>query len=693
MDEQQESVSGDRDQDEAGVAGEEADDALEDFITGRLIKGSPKEEVRQRIAQALEHEYGLSRADMAPDFPVPVETDGRRRSRRVEIAIFARGRPHELENLRRVVMCRPEPKNGAKSVTKIRDHEQARDELDQLWRLMQAVPGCEYGLWTNGLDFFFLHKERTRFEDRAEPRVDWPPADDYVPEVDVDSRVRLRRADPDMLRVAFRRCHNFIHGNEGMSKDAAFWQFLYLIFAKMLDERRNPGRPSFFVRPTEPFSPDGRRAIQTRVEPLFQAVMQEYGPKSPNPIFRGSEEIRLTPRALAFLVSELARYDFTRTPIDAKGIAYQELVGTNLRGDRGQYFTPRRAINLVVEILDPKEDETVLDPACGTGGFLRAALDHQLNRWREADRAEGRRQIAEDLANYEDRLRAYADQRLFGADFDESLVRAASMNLMLMAKTAGNVYHLDSLLFPDGDLPGVKAAKAKLPDRVRVLMTNPPFGADIPYDPAALAKFRSGVARTWRRQNGKVVPTGEAGSVAPEVLFVQRCVEWLEPGGRLGIVLPNGLLSNPGPNDQGVREWIMQECWVLASVELPVETFIVEANVNILTTLLFLKRKTDDERIADTLRGEVDYPVFMAVAERVGVDRRGNPLYRRRPDGEEIWERPPDEEFIRNGRLERRRRPRRRVLDDDLPTIAAAYHEFRRKHPEPGGRPMPAGRA
>lgn len=142
MDEQQESVSEDRDQDEAGVAGEEADDALEDVITGRLIKGSPKEEVRQRIAQALEHEYGLSRADMAPDFPVPVETDGQRRSRRVEIAIFAGGRPHELENLRRVVMCRPEPKNGAKSVTKIRDHEQARDELDQLWRLMQAVPGC-----------------------------------------------------------------------------------------------------------------------------------------------------------------------------------------------------------------------------------------------------------------------------------------------------------------------------------------------------------------------------------------------------------------------------------------------------------------------------------------------------------------------------------------------------------------------
>ncbi len=183
MDEQQESVSEDRDQDdpEAGVAGEEADDALEDVTTGRLIKGSPKEEVRQRIAQALGHEYRLSPPTWRATSRCRSRRTGRRRSRRVDIAIFAPGRPQELKDLRWVVMCRPEPKNGAKSVTKNRDHEQARDELDQLWRLMRAVPGCEYGLWPNGLDFVFLHKERTRFEDLAEPRVDWPPADGTRP--------------------------------------------------------------------------------------------------------------------------------------------------------------------------------------------------------------------------------------------------------------------------------------------------------------------------------------------------------------------------------------------------------------------------------------------------------------------------------------------------------------------------------
>src|SRR4029453_19007602 len=110
----------------------------------------------------------------------------------------------------------------------------------------------------------------------------------------------------------------------------------------------------FYAQPTEPFTAEGRKAIRVRIEPLFAEVKQKYGPVSDNPIFRGNEEITLSDRALGFLVAELARYDFARTDIDAKGVAYQELVGTNLRGDRGQYFTPRGAISLMVEMLDPQ---------------------------------------------------------------------------------------------------------------------------------------------------------------------------------------------------------------------------------------------------------------------------------------------------------------------------------------------------
>lgn len=125
--------------------------------------------------------------------------------------------------------------------------------------------------------------------------------------------------------------------------------------------------------------------------------------------------------------------------------------------------------------------------------------------------------------------------------------------------------------------------------------------------------------------------------VAPGILFVERCLKWIKPGtGRMGIVLPDGILGNPAA--EYIRWWIMREAQVLASVDLPVEAFIAEANVNILTSLLFLRRKSDSEKHAEALGGLEEYPVFMAVADKVGMDRRGNKLYKRTPDGEEILE-------------------------------------------------------
>lgn len=227
---------------------------------------------------------------------------------------------------------------------------------------------------------------------------------------------------------------------------------------------------------------------------------------------------------------------------------------------------------------------------------------------------------------------------------------------------------------------------------VDVLLTNPPFGSDIPVsDESVLGDFREGVAKSWSRDaNGDLRESpNRPGSMAPEQLFVQRAIEWVKPAGRIGIVLPNGILSNPGPADEGIRRYILQECWVLASVELPVETFIVDANVNILTTLLFLKRKTTDEKIAEELAGPVSYPVFMAVAEKVGVDRRGNDLYKRAPNGDVVMETFDETETITisgvpRTRVVKRSRP---VIDNDLPVIAEKYKEFRQLHPIPGIAP------
>jgi len=348
-----------------------------------------------------------------------------------------------------------------------------------------------------------------------------------------------------------------------------------------------------------------------------------------------------------------------------------------------QYFTPRGAIKLMVHMLDPKPNERVLDPACGTGGFLVATVAHILGKYKDDTPSKGEETADSLVAG--NSVREFVDDYLFGADFDPALVRATTMNLMMAAGSKGNVFHIDSLSFPAGHLDGLKEAKEKIPlGSIDVLMTNPPFGSDIPItDPAILGKYD--LAAKWSKDGGAFARgEGYQSAVAPEVLFIQRAVEWLRPGGRMGIVLPDSILGNPGT--EYIRQWILRHCWVLASVDLPVETFIVEANVNILTSLLLLKKKTQTEIQAEDLGKKVDYPIFMAVAENVGHDRRGAPLYRRLPNGEEIIEEVEEIESIRIGgqKIRRTLSRKRKVLDDDLPLIGAAYRDFRRQNQEPG---------
>ena len=667
--------------DPAQAEQETEDSALEegkvfDYITGNPVKDTEKERVRQRIARAIIHEYGIAAEDMEPDYGVKVAG----RNKRIDIAIFRPGTPHEDQNLYRAVAVDKEPKVGTKGAYRMRDPDEARKEFQLLEAVMAEVEACEYGLWTNGLEFFFFRKEVTRFDTRFKPIADWPMGDETIGTREGASLARMRRADPVMLRTAFRRCHNYIHGNEGMPKDAAFWQFLYLIFCKMYDERRLGEQRVFWAGPYEPFSPEGQKEIRRRIVPLFEAVKRAY----PD-LFKGNEEITLSDRALAFIVSELSRYDFARTDVDAKGAAYQEIVGTNLRGDRGQYFTPRGAIRLVIQMLAPQESERLLDPACGTGGFLVETLNYLNKVFHEEKNVRLGDEDTQEFISLRDRLADFAANKLFGSDFDPFLVRAAQMNVMMAGNSLGHLYHMNSLEFPVGHLPGVKPANNTLRlGSVDVIATNPPFGSDIPVTERTILEQYE-LARRWIRQgDGFVMTQAIKPAVSPEVLFIERCVQWLRPGGRMGIVLPDGILGNPG--DEYIRYWILRHCWVLASIDLPVESFIVEANVNILTSLLFLKKKPTQEIQAGDLGKKQDYPVFMAVAEKVGFDRRGNVLYKRRPDGEEILVDKSYEEKVRiGGRLEVRTLHRKeRILDDDLPDIAAAYAEFRARHAEPG---------
>ncbi len=642
-----------------------------DYISGRQIKETNKELVRQRIARAFIHEYGFSPEDMELDFSI----GGRKK---VDVAIFHSGGEHTIGNLGRAVICRPEP-NAGKNAARIRDFEQAAKDLEEIESIMREVESIQYGLWTNGLEFFFIEKEQKRFEVKCNPIGDWPMAEESLGTKEVVSDAHTRVADNEMLKITFRRCHNYIHGNEGMPKDAAFWQFLYLIFCKMHDEnlrgkQRQAWQRRFWVGPKEQFEEKGRKEIRKRIEELFSEVKKQY--KS---IFRGNEEVTLSDRALAFIVSELAKYDLTRTDVDAKGVAYQELVGVNLRGDRGQYFTPRGVVKLVIEILNPKENETLLDPACGTGGFLVASLGHMLKKFRNQQNTHPGNENTAEFLNVHEQLKEYAASNVFGADFDPFLIRAAQMNMVLAGDGRGHIYNINSLEFPLGHLADLVSAKKDIPlGSVDIIATNPPFGSDIPItDKNILQQYE--LAHSWESDGeGGFRNTGRLqGSVSPEILFTERCVKWIKPGtGRMGIVLPDGILGNPAA--EYIRWWLMRETQVLASIDLPVEAFIAEANVNILTSLLFLRRKSEKEKRAEALGKAEEYPIFMAVADKVGFDRRGNKLFKRTSDGEEIIEPRRYTERIRIGGrfVERILTRSEKIEDNDLPVIAEKYREF-----------------
>ncbi|MEV7435274.1 methylation-associated defense system DNA methyltransferase MAD2 [Streptomyces griseoviridis] len=697
------------------------DDEIFDYISGdKIVKHTPMEEVRQRIARALVHQYGIDPRDMEADFRIQVEKNGRKSSKRASIVIFKHGSDHERQNIRRVVVIKP-PRNDSRTVSKIRTFARAKEQVDEVAELMRgAGRDCVYGMWTDDKDLYFIHREWHRFEDDYLPLANWPRGDatSFDAKSNISSLGIMRSADETMLKFAFRRCHDFIHGNEGLPKDAAFWQFLYVLFAKLHDEKlvQNGAAPRFYVDTTElvklATSDAGNSAVAQRVKDLFAEFKKDH----PDELTE-YDRLTLNDAALTFIAGELSTYTLLGTSLDALGTAYQELVGDNLRGDRGQYFTPNVATRFMVELLDPGLDETVLDPCCGTGGFLRETLLHVLHKHGLVDFGRGLsvREKADAETAYRGDLAKYAEDRVFGMDFDPFLTRAASFGLMMLTETKGNTFQVDSLRFPRGsqDKPGHAPAMERENrigiGKVDVLLTNPPFGTDIPVSGSTLELFRTdefggakeaSIAYDWSKDkekgDGSLKRGKEASSVPPERLFVQKCVEWVRPGGRIGIVLPNGILSNPGPDDEAVRRYILDECWVMASVELPVEPFVFGAGVNILTTMLFLRRKTEQEKTAERLYGPTDYPVFMAVVEKVGHDRRGNRLYVRDARGEYEWQeyQENDDIWVGNVVVPRKINRRKRILDNDLlalrdrterdvevrANVIDAYHEFLEKN-------------
>lgn len=627
-----------------------------DFIDGKTQRlETPEEYVRQEIAKSLVREYRYGKADIEVEFVVRVGT----RKPRADLVIFPPAVPHEQEHALIIVECKA-------STVKAADK---KDGVGQLQSYMAACPNVTYGMWTNGIERFCYRRVVKGGQVNIEEVPDIPEFGRSEEEADRPRFDQLKPATSDALLFAFRRCHNYIAGNQGLQKPQAFWELLKLIFCKIHDERHNDA-VQFYAAANERHGVNGPLKVQARIKSLFDQVKGDY-----TTIFRPSETIELKPVVLAYLVTQLQMYSLLESDIDVKGRAYEEIVGSNLRGDRGEFFTPRNICRMAVAMLDPSEKHLILDPACGTGGFLITAMNHVIEKIRVAEMAKWGNKLERAEEAIKARVRKFAEHRIVGMDFNPELVKASKMNMVMNNDGAGSLFQANSLESPatwDADL-----VARRLMGNVDILFTNPPFGSKIPVtDPAILENYDLGHAWTYDKATDRWTKTGAVlKSQPPEILFIERCVKFLKPGtGRLAIVLPDGILGSPGLGY--VREWILRNTRILASIDLHPDTF--QPDVSVQTSVLVLERKPDNLIAVETAAGRInDYSVFMAVANHVGHDKRGNKTYVRDRQGNEVIE--ETEEIVKeweNGTpIYRRQTIRRKVADDNTLQIA---QEFRR---------------
>ena len=413
------------------------------------------------------------------------------------------------------------------------------------------------------------------------------------------------------LRSAIRKCHQTLWEGGRRSPIAAFGEFSKLIFIKHRDEKdldRADGSPYDFQRR------DGETAAElaSRIHRLYQAEQA----REPD-VF--TESINIDPPILTQCVEHLEGISLDRTELDTKGVAFEEFMGSFFKGDFGQYFTPRELIAFAVEILDPQRSHLILDPACGSGGFLLYALDHVR---READR----RQTPGTIEHFRF-WHHFAQNNLFGIEVNDELARVAKMNMIIHDDGHTNIVGHDALDFPQNiEFKNRKLAQGKFD----LILTNPPFGAVI-----RRTEKRDGYLEQFdlMRYLGKNYPvrtemTGDEtgarsvkarSSVKTEILFLERVHAFLKPNtGHAAVVLPDGILTNSSL--QGVRDWLLTHFQLLAVVSLPQFAF-QHYDAGVKASIVFLRRLKDGETVSD------DEPILMALTENIGYDATGRKTF------------------------------------------------------------------
>lgn len=639
---------------------------IQDYIDGKIRNDTPEEYVRQTIEKRLIDELKYRTAQIQIEYALRLGTQ----RPRADIVIWDyNAQEHTQETIRIIIECKKD------SIPP----ESSKDGIEQLKSYMYICPNCEWGMWTNSVYRAVFRKvKKPSGEFEVIDYNDIPSANGSVEEIDRPKLSTLRNASSDNLLFVFRTCHNYIYANDGLQKQPAFFEFLKIIFCKIHDEHHNLKALNFYATSQERSNPDGQLAVKNRIAQIFSEVKKRYGR-----IFDEKDLIALTPRSLAYIVSELQSYSLLSTNIDIKGKAYEEIVGANLRGDRGEFFTPRNIMKMTVDMINPGLGEKVLDSSCGTGGFLVTAMTHTMdNLRREYEEALGipyAKWDANIQADFNGRKNEIISGQYFGFDLNPDLVKATKMNMVMNNDGSGNILQVNSLLppqmWPDDFRSRLANALGIQSDSIinhrtinlfDVIVTNPPFGSKIPIrDDYILEQFE--LAHSWKRDKDSgqwIMADSLQSSVPPEILFVERCTQFLKEGGRMGIILPDSILGSPSLGY--IRQWILVNHTVIASIDLTPDTF--QPHNGTQTSILILQKKTQKQKDSEAMNQHLaSYKIFMACIDRVGHDRRGNPLYKRNKDGSEI--------ILRNvgGKPER-------IPDDQTEFLAEIFREWQKKN-------------
>ncbi|MFH1457099.1 MAG: N-6 DNA methylase [Patescibacteria group bacterium] len=404
----------------------------------------------------------------------------------------------------------------------------------------------------------------------------------------------LKVVDQDELRRTFKKCHDTLWAGGKRASTTAFDEFAKIVFVKIRDEKR--GRPL-----SAPY--DFQIKTHESAESVFKRINDFYlKEKERDPeVFK--ENLKVEPQELYTVVEHLQSISLNKTDLDVKGEAFQQFMENFFKGDFGAFFTPRNIVNFATKMMDIKNDDLILDPACGSGGFLLHALDKIRKK---ADEFYPQDENREETANHKTYWHDFAQNNLFGIEINDSIARVAKMNMIIHDDGHTNVIGFDALDNID-NMNKKNHGFAK--NKFDIILTNPPFGANVkasehPY----LEKFELGKKKNkdGKEKNMKNQKT--------EVLFIERCIDFLKPKtGRMAIVLPDGILTNSSL--QYVRDYLMEKTQILAVVSLPQFAF-THFGAGVKSSLVFVRKKAENEKLGR-------YPIFMAIAEHIGYDATG----------------------------------------------------------------------